>query len=167
MSKTIFSKKSMLFFSVLVLLFSSCSKDDAVSPDYVGTWSSTSTESGMSIKENMTFTTDGVTQLSQMSIPTTNIWIDFLKATATISVNGSTMTTTFTGIGMIPDSNGSITMLYPVGSSDFQTYLTVNGFTLSYNSKYSVAGNKLTLMTDNDGDGLYTGTDETKVYTKQ
>ena len=99
MSKTIFSKKSMLFFSVLVLLFSSCSKDDAVSPDYVGTWSSTSTESGMSIKENMTFTTDGVTQLSQMSIPTTNIWIDFLKATATISVNGSTMTTTFTGIG--------------------------------------------------------------------
>ena len=167
MSKTIFSKKSMLFFSVLVLLFSSCSKDDAVSPDYVGTWSATTTESGMSIKENMTFTTDGVTQLSQMSIPTTNIWIDFLKATATISVNSSTMTTTFTGIGMIPDSNGSITILYPVGSSDFQNYLTVNGFTLSYISKYSVSGNKLTIMTDNNGDGLYTGTDETKVYTKQ
>jgi len=167
MSKTIFSKKSMLFFSVLVLLFSSCSKDDAVGPDYVGSWSSTSTQSGMSIKDNITFTKDGVTQLSQMSIPTTNIWIDFLKTTATISVNGSTMTTTFTGIGMIPDSNGSITILYPVGSSDFQNYLTVNGFTLSYISKYSVSGNKLTIMTDNNGDGLYTGTDETIVYTKQ
>ena len=167
MSKTNFPKKSMLFFSVLVLLFSSCSKDDAVGPDYVGSWSSTTTQSGMSIKDNITFTKDGVTQLSQMSIPTTNIWIDFLKATATISVNGSTMTTTFTGIGMIPDSNGSITILYPVGSSDFQTYLTVNGFTLSYNSKYSVSGNKLTIMNDNNGDGLYTGTDETKVYTKQ
>ena len=167
MSNTFFSKKSILLFSVLVLLFSSCSKDDAVSPDYVGTWSATTTESGMSIKENMTFTTDGVTQLSQMSIPTTNLWMDFLKTTATISVNGSTMTITYTGIGMTPDINGSITVLYPVGSSDFQTYLTVNGFTLSYNSKYSVAGNKLTLMTDNDGDGLYTGTDETKVYTKQ
>ena len=77
------------------------------------------------------------------------------------------MTTTFTGIGMIPDVNGSITMMYPVGSSEFQTYLTVNGFTLSYISKYSVSGNKLTIMTDNNGDGLYTGTDETKVYTKQ
>ena len=167
MSKTNFPKKSMLFFSVLVLLFSSCSKDDAVGPDYVGSWSYTSTQSGMTVRENMTFTKDGVTLLSQMSIPTTNLWMDFLKTTATISVNGSTMTITYTGIGMTPDINGSITVLYPVGSSDFQTYLTVNGFTPSYVSKYSVSGNKLTIMTDNNGDGLYTGTDETIVYTKQ
>jgi len=167
MSHSNFSKQSMLFFSVLVLLLSSCSKDDAVGPDYVGSWSSTTTESGLSIRENMTFTKDGVTQLSQMSIPTTNLWMDIIKATATLSVTGSTMTITYTGIGMTSDINGSITVMYPVGSSDFQTYLTVNGFTPSYISKYSVSGNKLTIMTDNNGDGLYTGTDETKVYTKQ
>jgi len=167
MSHSNFSKQSMLFFSVLVLLLSSCSKDDAVGPDYVGSWSSTTTESGLSIRENMTFTKDGVTQLSQMSIPTTNLWMDIIKATATLSVTGSTMTITYTGIGMTPDINGSITVMYPVGSSDFQTYLTVNGFTPSYISKYSVSGNKLTIMTDNNGDGLYTGTGETTVYTKQ
>jgi len=167
MSHSNFSKQSMLFFSVLVLLLSSCSKDDAVGPDYVGSWSSTTTESGLSIRENMTFTKDGVTQLSQMSIPTTNLWMDIIKATATLSVTGSTMTITYTGIGMTSDINGSITVMYPVGSSDFQTYLTVNGFTPSYISKYSVSGNKLTIMTDNNGDGLYTGTGETTVYTKQ
>ena len=167
MSHSNFSKQSMLFFSVLVLLLSSCSKDDAVGPDYVGSWSSTTTESGLSIRENMTFTKDGVTQLSQMSIPTTNLWMDIIKATATLSVTGSTMTITYTGIGMTSDINGSITVMYPVGSSDFQTYLTVNGFTPSYISKYSVSGNKLTFMTDNNGDGLYTGTGETTVYTKQ
>ena len=167
MSHSNFSKQSMLFFSVLVLLLSSCSKDDAVGPDYVGSWSSTTTESGLSIRVNMTFTKDGVTQLSQMSIPTTNLWMDIIKATATLSVTGSTMTITYTGIGMTSDINGSITVMYPVGSSDFQTYLTVNGFTLSYISKYSVSGNKLTIMTDNNGDGLYTGTGETTVYTKQ
>ena len=76
------------------------------------------------------------------------------------------MTTTYTGIGVATDLTGTIT-ISAAGSSDFQSLLTENGITLTFNSKYSVAGNKMTMMTDADGDGLYTGTNETTVYTKQ
>ena len=168
MRNTNFSMKSILLFSILVLLFSSCSKEDAVvtSPDYVGTWSATMTQDGIQVKDKMTFTKDGCTDIIQIYNSATNTWIDFMKTIGTISVTGSTMTTTYTGIGVATDLTGTIT-ISAVGSSNFQSLITENGIPLTFNSKYSVTGNKMTIMTDTNGDGLYTGTNETTIYTKQ
>jgi len=168
MRNTNFSMKSILLFSILVLLFSSCSKEDAVvnGPDYVGTWSATITQDGIQVKDNMTFTKDGCTDIIQIYNSATNKWIDFMKTIGTISVTGSTMTTTYTGIGVATDLTGTIT-ISAAGSSNFQSLLTENGIPLTFNSQYSVTGNKMTIMTDANGDGLYTGTNETTIYTKQ
>ena len=166
MSKFHFSAKSILLISVIFLLVSSCSKDDTVNPAYVGTWSITTTESGVQVKDNMTFTKDGFTDIAQMYYPTTNKWIDIIKTTGTISVTGSTMTITYTGIGVLTDLTGSITMS-TTGSSDFQRIMSENGIPLTFSSQFSVAGKKLTIMTDMNNNGNYTDPGETIVYTKQ
>jgi len=166
MSKSHFSARSILLISAIVLLVSSCSKDDTVNPVYVGTWSIATTESGIQFKDFMTFTKDGFTDLTQLYYPTTNMWVDVIKTTATISVTGSTMTITYTGIGISTDLTGSITM-YKTGSSDFQRIMSENGIPQTFTSQFSVSGNKLTIMTDVNNNGNYTDPGETTVYTKQ
>jgi len=161
-----FSARSILLFSAIVLLISSCSKDDTVNPDYVGTWSVDISESGLQLKDNLTFTKDGFTDIKQVNNPTTNIWVDYIKTTGTIAVAGSTMTTTYTGIGILTDFTVSITM-YSAGSSNFQSLMSDKGMPMTLNSQFSVAGNKLTIMTDMNSNGNYTDPGETTVYTKQ
>ena len=166
MSKSIFSNKSILLFSALVLLFTSCSKDDTVNPDYVGTWSVATNENGVKIKDNMAFTKDGLTVTKQKYIPTSNIWVDIIKATGTISVTGSTMAITYTGFGISEDITKPITM-FTIGSSDFQSLMSDNGIPMTFNSQFSVSGNKLTIMVDINSNGNFTDQGETTVYTKQ
>ena len=172
MSKLIFSRKSILFFSFIVLVLSSCSKDDTVNPDYVGTWSATSESSGTQVKDNITFTKDGFSEVEQLYNPTSSKWISYMKATGSISITGATMTVTYKGIGISavdPISGyptGSITM-YNYDSTEFQSIMSTSGQTTSFVSQYSVSGNQLTLMSDNNGNGTYTDPGETSVYTKQ
>jgi hypothetical protein len=166
MNKFHFSIKSFFLLAAIILFVSSCSKDDTVNPDYVGTWSNTTADGGIQIKENMTFTKDGFTYLTQRNDPTINKWVDIIKATATISVTGSTMAITYTGLGISTDYTVPVTM-YKTGSSDFQSLMTDNGIPLTFSSKFSVVGNKLTFMTDLNNNGNYTDSGETIVYTKQ
>ena len=172
MSKLIFPVKSILFFTFIVFVLSSCSKDDTVNPEYVGTWSATSESSGTQVKDNITFTKDGFTEIGQLYNTTTSKWINYMKSTGSISITGTTMTVTYKGIGISavdPISGyptGSITM-YNTGSTEFQSIMSSSGQTTSFVSQYSVSGNQLTLMTDNNGNGTYTDSGETTVYTKQ
>ena len=57
--------------------------------------------------------------------------------------------------------------MYKTGSSDFQRIMSENGIPLTFTSQFSVAGNKLTIMTDVNNNGNYTDPGETTVYTKQ
>lgn len=83
-----------------------------------------------------------------------------------MSVTGSTMTITYTGLGISTDLTSPVTM-FKTGSSDFQSLMTDNGIPLTFSSKFSVVGNKLTFMTDLNNNGNYTDPGETTVYTKQ
>jgi len=172
MNKLIFSMKSFLFFTFIVLVLSSCSKDDTVNPDYVGTWSASMESSGTQVKDNITFTKDGFSEVEQLYNPTTSKWINYMKASGSISITGTTMTVTYKGIGISTVDpitgypTGSITM-YNFGSTEFQSIMSSSGQTNSFVSQYSVSGNQLTLMTDNNGNGTYTDSGETSVYTKQ
>jgi hypothetical protein len=171
MSKFHLSIKSFILLAAIILFVSSCTKDDTVNTSYVGTWSLTLSQSGMSMKDNMTFTKDGFTDIMQINNPVTNKWVDYIKTIGTISVSGSTMTTTYTGIGIstidpLTGPTGTITM-YNTGNSNFQSLLTVAGMPLSFDSKFSISGNNMTMMTDLNGDGDYTDAGETSVYIKQ
>jgi hypothetical protein len=97
--------KSVLLFSLLIVVFSSCSKkDNEVNPDYVGTWIAlqTITQDGVSMqfKDIMTFTQDGFSDRGQIYDVSTSNYIDYVKLNGTISVSGAIMNINITEIGV-------------------------------------------------------------------
>jgi len=172
MSKSIFPNKSILLFFALVFLFTSCSKDETVNPDYVGTWSVAITKGGDEIKDNITYTKEGFTETLQIYDATTTKWTTYKTSAGIISIKGTTLTSTYKSIGLaVPDlTTGELTgtiLTYSEGSDTFNMFFSESGVPQTFNSQFSVSGNKLTLMTDQNGDGVYTDLGETLVFTKQ
>lgn len=161
---------------VSIVLLASCSNDDDNNPEYAGTWVTTftSTEDGNSIqiKDVMTLTQSGFSDLYQVYNPTTSKYTDYIKLSGSLAVSGSTMTVKATEIGV---SSFDLTTGYPTGtitsykegSSQFESLFTLTGQAKTFKSEYSISGNKLTLKTDNNNDGDYTDANETTVYTRE
>lgn len=157
--------------TALIISISSCSKDDEITPDYVGTWVVNYSMDGSETKETMTFTSNSVTNLLQIKYATNNTWVDYMKMKGSISVNKQVMTVTLTEIGLAFDimtGEPTATMTtYKAGSSLFDLILEGSGQSVSFQSEYSVSGNMLILKTDNNDDGDYLDEEETTTYTKQ
>jgi len=162
--------------TVLAVFCSSCEQDDEVPSDYVGTWIaeiSIPTASGFtSIRDVMTFTEDGVIDLLQFPGGSTDKWIDYMNLKGSISVNENMMTVTIAEIGI--SSVNAVTGLptgtiisYKEGSAEFEAILSQSEQSKTFDSEYSVSGDKLTLKTDNNDDGDYLDEEEVTVYTKQ
>jgi hypothetical protein len=169
--------KVATFMALLVIFSSSCKDKDKeeVLPDYAGTWVaeiSIPTQTGFTaIKDIMTFT--GTTFIDKGQMQTgVNTWIDFILLKGSISVNGNIMDVTVNEVGTTTISSitglptGSIES-YKTGTTEFDNLLIQTGQPRTFKSEYSVSGNKLTLKTDNDEDGVYMGEDEITVYTRQ
>jgi hypothetical protein len=56
---------------------------------------------------------------------------------------------------------------YKEGSAEFEAILSQSEQSKTFESEYSVSGDKFTLKTDNNDDGDYLDGDEVTVYTKQ
>lgn len=161
--------------AVPVIMLSSCSKDDEVSADYMGTWSAdvTVSESGNSIqcKDKYTFTQSGFSDLLQLRDPSTGKYIDYMKLNGTMSVSGNAMNMKVTEIGVSSvDVTGYPTgtiIMYKEGSSVFTSLFSQSDLPQAFKSVYEVSGSKMTLKTDNNNDGDYTDDGETTVYTKE
>lgn len=160
----------------LVVFCSSCKKDDEVASDYVGTWiamESIPTASGYTaFRDVMTFSENSVIDLMQIPGESTDDWIDYMNLKGSISVSGNLMTVTIAEIGI--SSVNAITGMptgtiisYKEGSAEFETILSQAEQPRTFESEYSVSGDKLTLKTDNNNDGDYLDEDEVTVYTKQ
>jgi hypothetical protein len=166
--------KYFLLISVFILLLS-CDKGDDVNPDYVGTWSAFEvvTEDGitLNIKDIMTFTKEGFSDLGQIYYASASKYIDFIKMNGTISVSGNIMNVKITEIGVsLIDMTGMPTgtiVTYKEGSSQYDKLLVQTGQPKSFKSEYVVLGNKMTIKTDSNNDGDYTDAYETTVYIKQ
>jgi hypothetical protein len=162
--------------TVIVMISTSCKKDDEVSPDYVGTWiateSSSETTGGSQTQEIITFTTNEVYNLIKMSGATAGVWVDYASMKGTISVSGNKMSVTVNELGISPFDQitglptGAITS-YKAGSSTFDILMGKSGQNKIFTSEYSVSGNKLTLKSDNNDDGDYLDEGESTVFTKQ
>lgn len=164
--------------TLMVIISSSCKKDDEINPDYVGTWAvimpSIPTATGFTggFKDNMTFTKSSFTDLIQMPGESADKWIDYMNMKGSISVSGNLMTVTITELGIssfdvITGRPTGTIISYKEGSSTFDAILNNSEQPKTFNSEYSVSGNKLTLKTDNNDDGDYLDSDEVTVYTKQ
>ncbi|MBW8331944.1 MAG: hypothetical protein K0M40_07980 [Prolixibacteraceae bacterium] len=162
--------------TVLVVFCSSCEKDDEVVSDYVGTWVaevSIPTASGYtSLRDVMTFSENSVIDLIQIPGGSADKWIDYMNLKGSISVSGNMMTVTIAEIGIssVDPVTGMPTgtiIGYKEGSSEFEAILSQSEQSKTFESEYSVLGDKLTMKTDNNDDGDYLDGDEVTVYTKQ
>jgi hypothetical protein len=167
--------KVILMITVPVIMLSSCSKNDEVNADYIGTWSAavTVSESGNSLqcKDKITFTQSGFSDLLQLRDPSTGKYIDYMKLNGAMNVSGNAMNIKVTEIGVSSFDvtgypTGSIIM-YKEGSSIFTSLFEQTGQPQTFKSVYEISGSKLTLKTDNNNDGDYTDAGETTVYTKE
>lgn len=165
--------KSVLLFSLCGLLFTSCGNDnDKEEPqaNYVGTWVNvgTSSEDGLSVptKNTIVLTTNSFSYVSQLSLLGT--YCDLGKVEGTMTVSGDKVNATITGFGMASEENiTSGVVVYKKGSSEFDSLIESSGIPTSFEVKYSVSGNFLTLSIDENNDGDYIDENETVVYTKQ
>jgi len=168
--------KLVALLSIVIIFSSSCKKDDEVTPDYAGTWinvESIPTATGFTaIRDVMIFTENEVTDIIQFPGGSAEQWIDFMNLKGSISVSGNLMTVTIAelGISSLNAISGMPTgtiVSYKEGTTEFDAILSQSGQSKTFKSEYSVAGDKLTLKTDNNEDGDYLDEDEVTIYTKQ
>ena len=161
--------------AIVVIFSSSCKEDDPILPDYVGTWvavEAVPTEVGyVQMKDIMTFTEKSFTDLAQIQTGTDQ-WTSIFSMNGTLLVSGNIMNVTITEIGVTSFSGvtglptGVITS-YKKGTTEFDELITENDQPRSFESKYTISGNKMTIQTDQNEDGDYLDELETTVYTKQ
>lgn len=159
----------------LFALVSSCSKDDEIAADYIGTWVTYTTiddglePDGREAKVTMTFTANSFNNLFQVKDATTGNWVDYFAMKGSLSVTNQLITGTTTEIGLGIDlitgePTGTMTF-YKAGSPYFDLYMEDSDVT--FNFEYSVSGNTLTLKTDDNNDGDYLDEGETETLTRQ
>jgi hypothetical protein len=161
------------FMALLVIFSSSCKEDDPILPDYAGTWVALvniPTEAGiMSLKETITLTETGYSDLAQMQV---DKWTDLASMKGSMMVSGNFLNITLTQVGMssmnmltgFPDG---VIITYEATDPGFNALLTDLGQTKTFKFEYSISGNLMTLRTDKNEDGDTLDENETTVYTKQ
>lgn len=160
----------------LVIIFSSsCDDEEPVRPDYVGTWETVESvpmeEGYVQVKDIMTFNETSYTNTAQMEL-SAGKWVDFASMKGTMTVSGEFMNVIVTEIGitslnMITGLPTGVITTYKKGTAEYDSLFVRLGEPKSFESKFSVASNKLTLQTDKNDDGDYLDELETSVYTKR
>ncbi|MGE5395619.1 MAG: hypothetical protein ACM3P1_12830 [Candidatus Saccharibacteria bacterium] len=167
--------KAAAFMAVGMMFNSSCKEEDKVLPDYTGTWVTVETiASGgkyVQVKDIRTFTETGFTELVQKQL-SSDQWIDYVSVKGTLSVYGDMMNVTVTEMGassysMVTNLPTGVITFYKKGTSEFDVLISQLDQPKTFESKFSVSGNKMIIQTDLNSDGDYLDEMETSVYTKQ
>jgi hypothetical protein len=177
MRLTNFFKRTRLLtiISIVIFLLSSCEKEE-INESYVGTWVATETVSeqgvSMTVKDIMTLTESTFTNVAQIQNPLTSAWTDLLGLKGSISVVNNIMEVVVTEIGMstfdmITGMPTGELSYYSDGQGEFANLLAESDIIGSFQSEFSVSGDKMTIKTDANGDGDFTDSGETSVYTRQ
>lgn len=167
--------KVVAIMAVGMVFISSCKDDEPVLPDYAGTWVTVETVASngkyVQVKDIRTFTETSYTELVQKQLSDNN-WIDYVSVKGTLSVFGDMMTVTVTEMGassysMVTNLPTGVITYYKKGTSEFDVLVSQMDQPKTFESKFSVSGNKMIIQTDLNSDGDYLDEMETSVYTKQ
>lgn len=160
------------FFKFLVLIagvisisaFNACSKDDdnEDNPEYVGTWIQTETQGEVSYRLVLTLSKTEFVHSTQ--IGSGNTFMDVEGERGTISVDEDEITAKTTSIGEYNYTTNKF-VWYNEGTDEFEENYPNAASQISI-IKYSVSGNQITLIFDEDEDGVYEA-EESMVYTRQ
>ena len=159
----------LLAFLLLVsLVFTNC-EEEAKTPDYVGTWEYTETDTS-GATATMTLILTETTVDMTMVLTSEGISITMGTMKGDLSVDGNKMTITVTEIG-VPDIDwetfefkGIITV--KPGDEGWDEAVAESGGE-TWTAEWSVSGDKLTVKSDDNNDGDYEDEDETMVFTKK
>lgn len=155
----------MAFF--LLMPFNGCKDDDDDDDgtlDYVGTWQMTDNEGGMEMKQTIVLTANAFTVTMQVKIG--DVWVTVNTMEGTFTVDGSMLNITITKVGMLDDESNQM-VYYTKASPEWATILAEDiEMPETFEAKYIVAGNTLTMIIDDNDDGVYDPVEEGEVYTK-
>ncbi len=163
------------FFILLLAVVAVACKKDEDDPDYVGKWYQTYTERGLTFKQLLTLKKNSFEMLIQIQNPTNpGSYIDYMGQKGTFTVQNDILTVTLTSIG-IAQINPLTFMpvgdmvYYNAGTSEFNNVLQQAGFDEpTFNAKYAVSGNELTLTIDFNNNGSFDDdADESEVFIRQ
>lgn len=147
---------------IMITFFASCSKDDEVVPDYVGTWTNSEVDSsGIASMQTLVLTVN--TFDLKMSMDMLGQQFTLGEGKGDFTVTGNQVKMTLKEMGILDFQTG-VMNFYSAGTPEFESSL--DGGSATMTGEYSVAGNKLTLKTDDDANGSYSA-DEIQVFTKK
>jgi hypothetical protein len=159
-------KKGLLYLLTFMFAvsFTACEKDEAKSPDYVGTWTYTETDEdyGIEVTQVLTLTEKTIEMLMSMKMGGVSIEMGGMKGSMTVTGDKVVISATSLGSPDINEETGEISEViwYQKGSAEFTEMIEEwGGETME--ATYKVSGNTLTITSD-DGEG---GTN-TEIYTK-
>jgi len=163
-------KKIVGFMFVVILIMTSCKKEDEQSTSYIGKWTTSYVEDGFPFTEELVLTTNAfelIRKIDQEGQPT----IDFNGLKGDMTVSGAKLTFSPTDLAM-----AEITEIEPgyyeigafewfhKGADIFTQYIDDYGGE-TINAEFDVDGEIMILKVDVDGNGTYIS-DEITTYTK-
>jgi len=145
---------------------SSCSSDgddddNTNSTSYVGTWER-SDDPGFE-KQVLVITASTFKMTMKLNIE--DEWVDLMLVEGSYSVSGDFFTLILTRIGMIADEETLVMVYYTPDDPEWDMLLD-DDFELedSFKAKFIVSGNKLTIITDDNGDGIFDPVEESETF---
>jgi len=167
--------KIALLFSIMLVLLSACKKDEP-DPEYVGTWSTDQTitlgDVQVQMKDLMTLTKGGFDEMMQLLDGSTDKYVNYLELIGSMTVTNNILHGWITEIGVSSfdplsgNPTGQI-IKYKEGTTGYDNFFAQNGQSKSFGFEFSISGNSMTLMSDNNQDNDYDDAGEMVIYTKQ
>lgn len=139
--------------------------DDNGGAPYIGTWERMESEvPGEEMKQVLVIT--ATTFQVKMQMQLLQQWVDFMVIEGTYTQNGDMWTLTITRVGVMKDDLSGLEY-YTSDDAEWQAILDDEvEMPESFNAKYTIDGDKLTVIFDDNGDGTYDPVEEGVVFTK-
>lgn len=161
-----FSIKWLTVALVLCLMvgMGACKEDDDNSTSYIGTWERTDdSEFGM-VKQVLVISEASFNM--SMKINLLNAWMDMMVIKGTYTVNGDIFTLTITEIG-VPNEDMSGLVYYTPNDAEWEEILADEAeIEDSFDAKFELSGNTLTIITDDNYDGTFDPVEEGETFTR-
>ena len=165
--------KSHLFSIVIILamLISSCSNDKETIPDYIGTWTTTQSETVdgtiVNLKSTLTLS-EGKYNDNIQVVAAPEVFMDLMKLFCDMTADDNQMHITIKRFGIIEVINDQPTgkmLYYDQNDPELEDLLSSSGISNPFTVQYSVVDNTLTIRSDVNKDGQINSSEITN-YTR-
>ncbi|WP_372643981.1 hypothetical protein [Ancylomarina sp.] len=153
----------------LILSVNSCGNDDddddVITSTYVGTWERIDSSDEGAVKQVLVITAS--TLKMTMSMSEDGLWMDLMVVEGSYSVSGDVFMLTITRLGILNDDMTGFDYYTP-DDIDWDLILEDEfDISESFEVKFVVSGNKLTIISDDNGDGIFDPIEEGETFTRK